>query len=42
MPDDTTPALSTNYLELSVPGIHPSNLWFDLEVTSEGENNIGY
>ena len=36
----TTPSLSSNYLKLTVPGIHPSNLWFHLEVTSEGENNI--
>jgi threonylcarbamoyladenosine tRNA methylthiotransferase MtaB len=34
-----TPALSTNYLKLSVPGIRPSNLWLDLEVTSQGENH---
>lgn len=26
-----TPALSTNYLQVSAPGLHPSNLWLDLE-----------
>lgn len=27
----TTPALSSNYLKLSVPGEQPPNLWFDVE-----------
>jgi threonylcarbamoyladenosine tRNA methylthiotransferase MtaB len=39
---DATPALSSNYLKLSVPGIHLSNLWLDLEVTFEGEKNIDH
>ena len=26
-----TPALSSNYLKVCVPGIHPSNVWLDLE-----------
>lgn len=26
-----TPALSTNYLQVSAPGLHPSNIWLDLE-----------
>ena len=28
-----TPALSTNYLKVSVPGLHSPNLWLDLELT---------
>ncbi len=31
-----TPALSTNYLKLSVPGNHPPNLWFDVQIAKEG------
>ena len=27
----TTPALSSNYLKVPVPGAHPSNLWLDVE-----------
>jgi threonylcarbamoyladenosine tRNA methylthiotransferase MtaB len=31
----TTPALSSNYLRVQVPGIFPSNLWLDVVLTAE-------
>jgi len=37
---DTTPALSSNYLRVQVPGILPSNLWRDVVVTSEEGNYL--
>jgi threonylcarbamoyladenosine tRNA methylthiotransferase MtaB len=30
---DATPALSTNYLKLFVPGVHPSNVWIETELS---------
>jgi threonylcarbamoyladenosine tRNA methylthiotransferase MtaB len=33
-----TPALSSNYLRVQVPGIFPSNLWLDVAVTCEEGN----
>ena len=35
-----TPALSSNYLRVQVPGIFPSNLWQDVVVTSEEGNYL--
>ncbi|MHB8503753.1 MAG: tRNA (N(6)-L-threonylcarbamoyladenosine(37)-C(2))-methylthiotransferase MtaB, partial [Candidatus Acidiferrales bacterium] len=35
-----TPALSTNYLRVQIPGIFPSNLWQDVVVTSEEANYL--
>jgi threonylcarbamoyladenosine tRNA methylthiotransferase MtaB len=37
---DTTPALSSNYLRVQVPGIFPSNLWLDVVVKSEEGNYL--
>jgi threonylcarbamoyladenosine tRNA methylthiotransferase MtaB len=36
----TTPALSSNYLRVQVPGIFPANLWVDVVVTSEEGNYL--
>jgi threonylcarbamoyladenosine tRNA methylthiotransferase MtaB len=36
----TTPALSSNYLRVQVPGIFPANLWRDVVVTSEEGNYL--
>jgi threonylcarbamoyladenosine tRNA methylthiotransferase MtaB len=33
-----TPALSSNYLRVQVPGIFPSNHWLDVEITTEEGN----
>ncbi|MGC1482767.1 MAG: tRNA (N(6)-L-threonylcarbamoyladenosine(37)-C(2))-methylthiotransferase MtaB [Candidatus Acidiferrum sp.] len=35
-----TPALSSNYLRVQVPGIYPSNEWLDVAVTSEEGNYL--
>jgi threonylcarbamoyladenosine tRNA methylthiotransferase MtaB len=35
-----TPALSSNYVRVQVPGIHPSNHWQDVVVTSEVGNHL--
>jgi threonylcarbamoyladenosine tRNA methylthiotransferase MtaB len=35
-----TPALSSNYQRVQVPGIFPSNEWLDVAVTSEEENYL--
>jgi threonylcarbamoyladenosine tRNA methylthiotransferase MtaB len=35
-----TPALSSNYLRVQVPGIFPSNRWLDVAVTSEEGNYL--
>jgi threonylcarbamoyladenosine tRNA methylthiotransferase MtaB len=40
-PDDdpnshTTPALSSNYLKLSIQGKYPPNLWADVQITKDG------
>jgi len=35
-----TPALSSNYLRVQVPGIFPSNLWLDVVVKSEEGNYL--
>jgi threonylcarbamoyladenosine tRNA methylthiotransferase MtaB len=35
-----TPALSSNYLRVQVPGIHPSNQWLDVEITTEEGNYV--
>jgi len=32
---DTTPALSTNYLKLRLNGIHPANNWLDVSISGE-------
>ena len=37
---DTTPALSSNYLRVQVPGIFPANLWRDVVVKSEEGNYL--
>ena len=36
----TTPALSSNYLRVQVPGIFPANLWLEIVVTSEEGNYL--
>jgi threonylcarbamoyladenosine tRNA methylthiotransferase MtaB len=35
-----TPALSSNYLRVQVPGIHPSNQWQDVVITTEEGNYL--
>jgi threonylcarbamoyladenosine tRNA methylthiotransferase MtaB len=35
-----TPALSSNYLRVQVPGIHSSNQWHDVVIKSEGGNYL--
>jgi len=35
-----TPALSSNYLRVQVPGIFPSNLWLDVAIKSEEGNYV--
>jgi threonylcarbamoyladenosine tRNA methylthiotransferase MtaB len=35
-----TPALSSNYLRVQVPGIHPSNQWQDVLITAEEGNHL--
>jgi threonylcarbamoyladenosine tRNA methylthiotransferase MtaB len=35
-----TPALSSNYLRVQVPGIFPSNEWINVEIKSEGGNYL--
>jgi threonylcarbamoyladenosine tRNA methylthiotransferase MtaB len=35
-----TPALSSNYLRVQVPGIHPSNQWQDVVIKSEEGNHL--
>jgi threonylcarbamoyladenosine tRNA methylthiotransferase MtaB len=35
-----TPALSSNYVRVQVPGIHPSNLWQDVLITAEEGNYL--
>jgi threonylcarbamoyladenosine tRNA methylthiotransferase MtaB len=35
-----TPALSSNYLRVQVPGIFPSNEWIDVVIKSEGGNYV--
>jgi threonylcarbamoyladenosine tRNA methylthiotransferase MtaB len=35
-----TPAISTNYLRVRVPGTWPSNLWLDVRVTAEEGNTL--
>jgi threonylcarbamoyladenosine tRNA methylthiotransferase MtaB len=37
---DITPALSSNYLRVQVPGMFPANLWRDVVVTSEEGNYL--
>jgi threonylcarbamoyladenosine tRNA methylthiotransferase MtaB len=37
---DTTPALSSNYLRVHVPGIFPSNHWLDVVITSQEGNYL--
>jgi len=32
---DTTPALSSNYLKLRLSGIHPANCWLDVLISAE-------
>jgi threonylcarbamoyladenosine tRNA methylthiotransferase MtaB len=39
-PPNSTPALSSNFLKLSVPGHHPSNLWLDVQVTAREGNHL--
>jgi threonylcarbamoyladenosine tRNA methylthiotransferase MtaB len=38
--DDTTPALSSNYLRVRLEGNHPANLWFDAMISGEIENSL--
>jgi threonylcarbamoyladenosine tRNA methylthiotransferase MtaB len=35
----STPALSSNYLKVRVPGAWPANQWFDLPISSQEENH---
>jgi threonylcarbamoyladenosine tRNA methylthiotransferase MtaB len=35
-----TPALSSNYLKLSVPGIYEPNLWLDIQISQENYASI--
>jgi threonylcarbamoyladenosine tRNA methylthiotransferase MtaB len=35
-----TPAISSNYVLVHVPGIYPSNLWLDVGITVEGGNYL--
>ena len=37
---DTTPALSTNFLKVSVSGAYPPNLWLDVLIASEDGNCV--
>ena len=37
---DYTPALSSNYLRVQIPGIFPSNQWLDVEITTEEGNYL--
>jgi threonylcarbamoyladenosine tRNA methylthiotransferase MtaB len=34
---NTTPALSSNYLRVRLPGNHPANVWFDVLISGESE-----
>ena len=38
--DDTTPALSSNYLRVHIPGILPPNLSLEVVVTNEEGNYL--
>src|SRR6267142_4328161 len=38
--DDTTPALSSNYLRVRLEGNHPANLWFDAMISGGIENSL--
>jgi len=40
VPDDTTPALSSNYLNVRVRGIFPANLWLNFCVSGEVGNRL--
>src|SRR5882672_5475356 len=35
-----TPALSSNYLRVRLPGNHPANSWFDVLISGEAENAL--
>jgi threonylcarbamoyladenosine tRNA methylthiotransferase MtaB len=37
---DTTPALSTNYLKVRISGAHPANQWLDVCISSEEGNYL--
>jgi len=39
-PPNSTPALSSNFLKLSLPGHHPSNLWLDVQATAREGNHL--
>jgi threonylcarbamoyladenosine tRNA methylthiotransferase MtaB len=38
--DSSTPALSTNFLRVRVPGIWPANVWLDVQILSEEGNHL--
>src|SRR5216684_6933602 len=38
--EDTTPALSSNYLRVRLEGNHPANLWLDAMISGESENSL--
>jgi threonylcarbamoyladenosine tRNA methylthiotransferase MtaB len=38
--DGYTPALSSNYLRVHLPGEHPTNHWFDVRTTSEAKGAL--
>jgi threonylcarbamoyladenosine tRNA methylthiotransferase MtaB len=41
-PDSTTPAISSNYLRVRVPGIWPANSWLNVQILSEkGDHVVG-
>jgi threonylcarbamoyladenosine tRNA methylthiotransferase MtaB len=38
--EETTPALSSNYLRVRLEGNHPANLWLDAMISGESENSL--
>ena len=38
--NDTTPALSSNYMRVRLHGNHPANNWFDVLISGEAENAL--
>ena len=36
----SAPALSTNYLRVRVPGAHDANLWFDVQISREEQDDL--
>jgi hypothetical protein len=36
----TTPALSTNYLRVRIPGVYPANIWLNVRITTAQGNYV--